>query len=167
MRNVVRRLTATLTASAVTLATVPSGPAFAAESTPSPTARPSSLPGARMSDNPFTDLKLTGLHAEERTMWPAGNPVRFWALVLNEDLLREDYAGGEFFLYAPDTGYHGWFLVTDIPMSSTPDPYQVVIADTTFLKGAPQAEVRYGIPQKPDSARVVATVTNPTFRLAL
>ncbi|ASU81968.1 hypothetical protein CDO52_03490 [Nocardiopsis gilva YIM 90087] len=120
-----------------------------------------------MSDNPFTDLKLTGLHAEERTMWPAGNPVRYWALVLNEDLVREDYAGGEFFLYAPDTGYYGWFLVTDIPVSSTPDPYQVVIADTTFLKGAPHAEVRYGIPQKPDSARVIATVSNPTFRLAL
>lgn len=120
-----------------------------------------------MSDNPFTDLKPTGLHAEERTMWPAGNPVRYWALVLNEDLVREDYTGGEFFLYAPDTGYYGWFLVTDIPVSSTPDPYQVVIADTMFLRGTPQAEVRYGVPQKPDSARVVATVVNPTFRPVL
>ncbi|MEF3117615.1 hypothetical protein [Streptomyces chrestomyceticus] len=110
-------------------------------------------------DNPFEEIDLRGLHAEQRTMWPAGNPVHYWALVLNTDLAEQKYSGGAFFLYAPATGEFGWFLDTDIPQRTVDTPAQVVIADPDFLKTHPRVEIRYGTPDRPAQARTVATAT--------
>ncbi|WP_206506694.1 hypothetical protein [Streptomyces chrestomyceticus] len=108
-------------------------------------------------DNPFEGIDLSGLHAEQRTMWPAGNPVRYWALVLDTDLAEQEYSGGTFFLYAPATGEFGWFLDADIPQRTVDAPAQVVIADPGFLKTHPRVEIRYGTPDMPEQARTVAT----------
>ncbi|MFH8347605.1 hypothetical protein [Streptomyces sp. NPDC018045] len=108
-------------------------------------------------DNPFEGIELSGLHAEQRTMWPAGTPVHYWALVLDDDLAGQEYSGGAFFLYAPAAGEFGWFLDTDIPQRTVDGPSQVVIADPEFLRTHPRAEVRYGDPDRPERARTVAT----------
>ncbi|WP_251064737.1 transposase [Streptomyces sp. ISL-44] len=64
-------------------------------------------------ENPFHGIALDGLHAERLTMWPAGMPVDFWALKLDDDRLTRHYNGGQFFLYAPATGEFGSFLVDE------------------------------------------------------
>ncbi|WP_189059277.1 hypothetical protein [Longimycelium tulufanense] len=109
--------------------------------------------------NPFENLKLDGLTAKYHFMCPAGHCVDYWSLVLTDDLAAKPYQGGEFFLYAPDSGEFGWFLVTDIVQRTVSGPYQVQIIDTEFLRSHPRVEVRYGNPDRPEQARVIASAS--------
>ncbi|MEV5242567.1 hypothetical protein AB0K89_26195 [Streptomyces cinnamoneus] len=116
--------------------------------------------GATASDeNPFRHIDLEGLRAEKRFMYPAGHPVAFWALVLDDERVSRTYRGGTFFVYAPATGEFGWMLDTDIATRTVKDPRQVVIADLDFLNSHPRVEVRYGNPDQPRKARTVARTT--------
>lgn len=110
-------------------------------------------------ENPFRGISLDGLHAEQLTMWPAGKPVKYWALMLNDDLASKTYTGGVFFLYAPAAGKLGYLLDTDIIVRSVEDPHQVVVTDLEFLKANPRTEIRYGNLEEPGQGRVIATAT--------
>ncbi|MFZ3475650.1 hypothetical protein ACODT3_41750 [Streptomyces sp. 4.24] len=110
-------------------------------------------------ENPFLGIDLDGLRAEQLTMWPAGKPVKYWALTLNDDLASKTYTGGVFFLYAPAAEKLGYLLDTDIIVRSVEDPHQVVVTDLEFLRANPRAEIRYGNPEKPALGRVIATAT--------
>ncbi|MFJ7209856.1 hypothetical protein ACIQWR_40820 [Streptomyces sp. NPDC098789] len=107
----------------------------------------------------YVGIELQGLHVEQLTMWPAGQPVKFWALVLDDDEISRSRTGGVFFVYAPASGDHGHILDTDIIVDSVPDAERVVIADPSFLRAHPRTEIRYGDPSNPESAEVVATAT--------
>ncbi|GAA0485245.1 hypothetical protein GCM10009544_53520 [Streptomyces stramineus] len=120
------------------------------------TAATSVAPG---SENPFRWRELEGLKAVQRVMYPAGHPVTYWALVLDEETAARQYSGGKFFLYAPATGEFGFFLDTDIAVRHATRPGQVVIVDSEFMRSHPRVEVRYGNPDKPKKARTVATAT--------
>lgn len=110
-------------------------------------------------ENPFEGIDLEGLKAEKRFMYPAGHRVAYWALVLDEERASRTYSGGKFFLYAPATKEFGWFLDTDIATRTVEHPRQVVIADREFIRSHPRVEVRYGNPDQPRKARVVARTT--------
>ncbi|WP_171166551.1 hypothetical protein [Streptomyces sp. I05A-00742] len=141
------------TASVVTAASVASAiPASAAPGTAAPSA-----PAA--DDNPFRAMELDGLKAEYRFMCPAGHCVGYWSLALTEDRLKRTYKGGDFFTYAPATGEFGFFLDTDIARRTVKDPRQVRMVDSDFLRTHPRVEVRYGNPDRPRKAAVVATAT--------
>ncbi|MBB5122410.1 hypothetical protein [Streptomyces eurocidicus] len=144
--------TATLGAALITGAQA-AGPGAAAPEAASPaTVRPAD-------ENPYLGIELQGLRAEQRTMYPAGHPVTFWALVLDDETVTRHYRGGQFFLYAPATGEFGSFLDTDIAVRTVRDPRRVVIADSGFMRSHPRVEVRYGNPDRPKRAFTVATAT--------
>ncbi|MEU7137329.1 hypothetical protein [Streptomyces sp. NPDC046261] len=151
-----------LALAAVTLGlTVAQGAQAAA---PSPIAAPvapatPTAAAAAPEENPFEGIDLEGLKAEKRFMYPAGHRVAYWALVLDEERVSRRYSGGAFFLYAPATKEFGWFLDTDIATRTVRDPRQVVIADREFIRSHPRVEVRYGDPDQPRTARVVARTT--------
>ncbi|WP_159395378.1 hypothetical protein [Streptomyces albireticuli] len=126
------------------------------------TAAPEPAPSAAVKpgeENPFLGIELQGLKAERRMMYPAGHPVAFWALVLDEETAARHYRGGQFFVYAPATGEFGSFLDTDIAVRTVRDPHRVVIADSGFMRSHPRVEVRYGNPDRPKRAFTVATAT--------
>ncbi|MFF5130091.1 hypothetical protein ACFY41_24535 [Streptomyces syringium] len=114
---------------------------------------------APAADHPFEAMELDGLKVKRLTMWPAGHPVSFWALVLDEKRAGEKYSGGKFFVYAPATKEFGWFLNMDIVQRTVSHPGQVVIVDSEFLRSHPRVEVRYGNPDRPERARFVASAT--------
>ncbi|MGX8905807.1 hypothetical protein ACR820_11350 [Streptomyces netropsis] len=114
---------------------------------------------APAADHPFEAMELDGLKVKRLTMWPAGHPVSFWALVLDDKRAGEKYSGGKFFVYAPATKEFGWFLNTDIVQRTVSHPGQVVIVDSEFLRSHPRVEVRYGNPDRPEKARFVASAT--------
>ncbi|MFC5143530.1 hypothetical protein [Streptomyces aureoversilis] len=158
--------TATMRVLALTTAATALGLALAQGAQAASPAAPATGPGnnrtaaaAASEDNPFAAIDLQHLKAEQRIMWPAGHPVPFWALVLDDETVSKRYADGEFFVYAPATHEFGWFLDTDIATRAVRNPHQVVIADSDFLRSHPRVEVRYGNPDRPQRARVVATAT--------
>ncbi|WP_205041803.1 hypothetical protein [Streptomyces cinnamoneus] len=110
-------------------------------------------------DNPFRWMDLDGLRAEYRFMCPAGHCVGYWSLVLADEVAQRRYAGGEFFVYAPATGEFGFFLNTDIASRTVKKPAQVRVVDSDFTRSHPRFEIRYGNPDQPKKARVVATAT--------
>ncbi|KNB49938.1 hypothetical protein AC230_24715 [Streptomyces caatingaensis] len=110
-------------------------------------------------DNPFRWMELDGLRADFRFMCPAGHCVGFWSLVLTEDVARQKFEGGKFFVYAPATGEFGFFLDTDVAVRTVGRPGQVRIVDSEFMRSHPRVEVRYGDPGHPARARVVASAT--------
>ncbi|MEV4505631.1 hypothetical protein [Streptomyces klenkii] len=109
--------------------------------------------------NPFRWMELDGLRADFRFMCPAGHCVGFWSLVLTDDVARQKFEGGKFFVYAPATGEFSFFLDTDIAVRAVTHPGQVRLVDTEFLRSHPRVEVRYGDPDHPRRARVVASAT--------
>ncbi|WP_344118473.1 hypothetical protein [Streptomyces blastmyceticus] len=114
---------------------------------------------ARDDDNPFRWMELDGLKAEFRFMCPAGRCVGYWSLALTEDVAAKTYAGGKFFAYAPATGDFGFFLDTDIAARTVDHPEQVRLIDSDFIRSHPRVEVRYGNPEQPRKAKVVASAT--------
>ncbi|MFI0742558.1 hypothetical protein ACH4PU_31445 [Streptomyces sp. NPDC021100] len=132
--------------------TVPTAPAGSA-------AAPSAKQTAPADDNPFRAMELDGLKAEFRFMCPAGRCVGYWSLALTEDRLKRHYQGGEFFAYAPAKGEFGFFLDTDIAYRTVKDPRRVRLVDSDFTRRNPRVEVRYGNPDRPREAHVVATAT--------
>ncbi|WP_367137441.1 MULTISPECIES: hypothetical protein [Streptomyces] len=110
-------------------------------------------------DNPFRWMELDGLRADFRFMCPAGHCVGFWSLVLTDDVARQKFEGGKFFVYAPATGEFSFFLDGDIAVRAVARPGQVRLADTEFMRSHPRVEVRYGDPDHPRRARVVASAT--------
>ncbi|MFF7725733.1 hypothetical protein [Streptomyces sp. NPDC008001] len=110
-------------------------------------------------DNPFRWMELDGLRADFRFMCPAGRCVGFWSLVLTDDIARQKFEGGKFFVYAPATGEFSFFLDTDIAVRTVDHPGQVRLVDTEFMRSHPRVEVRYGNPGHPGRARVVASAT--------
>ncbi|MEV4923805.1 hypothetical protein [Streptomyces roseoverticillatus] len=110
-------------------------------------------------DNPFRWMELDGLRADFQFMCPAGHCVGFWSLVLTDDIARQKFKGGKFFVYAPATGEFSFFLDTDIAVRTVDHPGQVRLVDTAFMRSHPRVEVRYGDPGHPDRARVVASAT--------
>ncbi|MEV4435485.1 hypothetical protein [Streptomyces sp. NPDC049585] len=113
----------------------------------------------QVDDNPFKVMDLDGLRAEYRFMCPAGHCVGYWSLVLTDEVARKRYAGGEFFVYAPAKGDFGFFLDGDIATRTVKKAAQVRIIDSEFTRTHPRFEVRYGNPEQPKKARVVATST--------
>ncbi|MGW2597916.1 hypothetical protein [Streptomyces klenkii] len=109
--------------------------------------------------NPFRWMELEGLRADFRFMCPAGHCVGFWSLVLTDDVARQKFEGGKFFVYAPATGEFSFFLDADIAVRAVAHPGQVRLADTEFMRSHPRVEVRYGDPDHPRRARVVASAT--------
>ncbi|MCQ8773885.1 hypothetical protein [Streptomyces telluris] len=110
-------------------------------------------------DNPFRWMELDGLRADFQFMYPAGHRVGFWSLVLTDDVAQQKFAGGKFFVYAPATGEFSFFLDTDIAVRTVDHPRQVRLVDTEFMRSHPRVEVRYGDPDHPRRARVVASAT--------
>nr|BBA30762.1 hypothetical protein [Streptomyces sp. HA201] len=110
-------------------------------------------------DNPFRGMELDGLRADFRFMCPAGHCVGFWSLVLTGDSAQQKFEGGKFFVYAPATGEFSFFLDTDIAVRTVDQPAQVRLVDTDFMRSHPRVEVRYGDPERPDRARVIASAT--------
>jgi hypothetical protein len=108
--------------------------------------------------NPFRWMELDGLRADFQFMCPAGHCVGFWSLVLTDNVAQQRFEGGKFFVYAPDTGEFSFFLDTDIAMRTVDHPSQVRLVDTDFMRSNPRVEVRYGDPDHPERARVVASV---------
>ncbi|MEV7003214.1 hypothetical protein AB0N62_36850 [Streptomyces sp. NPDC093982] len=107
--------------------------------------------------NPFGSMELDGLQADFQFMCPAGHCVGFWSLVLTDNVAQQQFEGRKFFVYAPDTGEFSFFLDTDIAMRTVDHPSQVRLVDTDFMRSHPRVEVRYGDPDHPDQARVVAS----------
>ncbi len=130
-----------------------------AATAPATPAQAASAAATAAEENPFEGIDLEGLKAEKRFMYPAGHRVAYWALVLDEERVSRTYSGGTFFLYAPATKEFGWFLDTDIATRTVKNPRQVVIADRDFIRSHPRVEVRYGNPDQPKKARVVARTT--------
>ncbi|MBT2385520.1 hypothetical protein [Streptomyces sp. ISL-11] len=122
---------------------------------------PAAVPATINADdgNPFRWMELDGLRADFRFMCPAGHCVGFWSLVLTDDIARQRFEGGKFFVYAPASGEFSFFLDTDIAVRTVDHPDQVRLADTEFLRSHPRVEVRYGDPDDPGRARVVASAT--------
>ncbi|MBZ4318228.1 hypothetical protein [Streptomyces huiliensis] len=133
----------------------PSASAATASSTPTTPARQS----APTDDNPFRAMELEGLKAEYRFMCPAGRCVGYWSLALTEDRLKRHYQGGEFFAYAPAKGEFGFFVDTDIVYRTVKNPRQVRLVDSDFTRRNARIEIRYGNPERPRQADVVATAT--------
>ncbi|MFE0046367.1 hypothetical protein [Streptomyces albireticuli] len=157
-----RTLFRTLTVAAATAALGATLITGAQAATPSTAGAPEAAPSAVVKpgeENPFLGIELQGLKAEQRMMYPAGHPVAFWALVLDDETATRHYRGGRFFVYAPATGEFGGFLDTDIVVRTVRDPRQVVIADSGFMRSHPRVEVRYGNPDRPERAFTVATAT--------
>ncbi|MER5780579.1 hypothetical protein ABT104_02450 [Streptomyces mobaraensis] len=166
-RIALRTAAPALAAVALSLAVAQGAPASAAEhgSIPADTApsaapaHPSAKQTAPADDNPFRAMELDGLKAEFRFMCPAGRCVGYWSLALTEDRLKRHYQGGEFFAYAPVKGEFGFFLDTDIAYRTVKDPRRVRLVDSDFTRRNPRVEIRYGDPDRPRAAEVVATAT--------
>ncbi|MCH0564884.1 MULTISPECIES: hypothetical protein [unclassified Streptomyces] len=110
-------------------------------------------------NNPFRGVELDGMRADFQLMCPAGHCAGLWSLVLTDDVLQQEFEGRRFFVYAPATGEFGFFLDRDIVVRTVDRPSQVRLGDTDFMRSHPRVEVRYGDPDRPDRARVVATAT--------
>ena len=110
-------------------------------------------------DNPFRRMELNGLRTDFQFMCPAGHCVGFWSLVLTDDVAQQKFEGGKFFAYAPATGEFSFFLDTDIAVRTVAEAGQVRLVDTEFMRSHPRVEVRYGDPDQPGRARVVASAT--------
>ncbi|ARZ71752.1 cytotoxic protein [Streptomyces albireticuli] len=152
----------TLTTVAVTAALALPLAQGARAATPDPPAPATAATAATINagdDNPFRWMELDGLRADFRFMCPAGHCVGFWSLVLTDDVAQQKFRGGEFFVYAPATGEFSFFLDTDIAVRTVVHPGQVRLVDTDFMRSHPRVEVRYGDPDRPDRARVVASAT--------
>ncbi|MGI5339256.1 hypothetical protein ACQEVS_18640 [Streptomyces sp. CA-181903] len=169
-RIALRTAATALAAAALTVAVAQGAPASAAEhgtiaahTASSAAAGLSGLPSAKQTapadDNPFRAMELDGLKAEFRFMCPAGRCVGYWSLALTEDRLKRHYQGGEFFAYAPAKGEFGFFLDTDIAYRTVKDPRRVRLVDSDFTRRNPRVEIRYGNPDRPREADVVATAT--------
>lgn len=61
--------------------------------------------------------------------------------------------------YAPATGDFSFFLDTDIAVRTVANAGQVRLVNTEFMRSHPRVEVRYGDPDHPGRARVVASAT--------
>lgn len=109
-------------------------------------------------DNPFLWMELDGLRADFQFMCPAGHCAGFWSLVLTDNVVQQSFEGGKFFVYAPATGEFSFILDTDIAVPTVDHPSHVRLVDTDFMRSHPRVEVRYGDPDHPERARVVASV---------
>lgn len=110
-------------------------------------------------DNPFHGMELDGLRPDFQFMCPAGHCVGFWSLVLTDNVAQQRFEGHKFFVYAPATGEFSFFLDTDIAVRTVDRPGQVRLVDTDFMRTHPRVEVRYGDPDDPDRARIVASAS--------
>lgn len=108
------------------------------------------------SPNPFRGVELSGLVAVQRINWP-GTPctIRVWKLELAKEIVSQPYEGGVFYLYTPGVGQVGGFLLGDIMHRTVNHPGLVSFHNVT---PGGRTEVRYGDPDYPDRARVVAYV---------
>lgn len=127
--------------------------------TNAPVAAATPAPIDAVDDNPFRWMELDGLRADFQFMCPAGHCVGFWSLVLTDGIAQQKSEGGKFFVYAPATGEFSFFLDTDIAVRTVDHPGQVRLVDTEFMRSHPRVEVRYGDPDHPGRARVVASAT--------
>ncbi|SPE47633.1 hypothetical protein SNS2_0038 [Streptomyces netropsis] len=152
-RTALRALTTVAVASAVTLPLIEGARAVA----PATAATGAAIKAD--DDNPFRWMELDGLRADFQFMCPAGHCVGFWSLVLTDDVAQQKFEGGKFFVYAPATGEFSFFLDTDIAVRTVGNARQVRLADTEFMRSHPRVEVRYGAPDQPGRARVVASAT--------
>ncbi|MDH2391171.1 hypothetical protein QCN29_20730 [Streptomyces sp. HNM0663] len=110
-------------------------------------------------NTPFRWMELDGLQSDFRSMCPAGHCAGFRSLVLTDDVMQQEFEGHKFFVYAPATGEYGFFPDSDIVVRTVDHPSQVRLVDTGLIRSHPCVEVRYGDPDRPDRARVVATAT--------
>ncbi|PSJ30333.1 hypothetical protein B7P34_01855 [Streptosporangium nondiastaticum] len=157
-RTVLRTLTTVAVTAALALPLAQGAQAAAPATTAPATAATPATTGAR-DDNPFRWMELEGLRADFRFMCPAGRCAGFWSLVLTDDIAQQKFKGGKFFVYAPATGEFSFFLDTDIAVRTVDHPGQVRLVDTEFMRSHPRVEVRYGNPDHPGRARVVASAT--------
>ncbi|PAU48265.1 hypothetical protein CK936_14535 [Streptomyces albireticuli] len=67
-------------------------------------------------------MELDGLRAGFQFMCPTGHCVDFWSMVLTDDITRQKFKGGEFFVYAPAPGEFSFFLDTDIAVRTVGHP---------------------------------------------
>ncbi|WP_327323816.1 hypothetical protein OG735_15850 [Streptomyces sp. NBC_01210] len=156
-RTALRALTTVAVTAALALPLTPGAQA----ATPD-TAAPATAATVNAGDgNPFRGMELDGLRAGFQFMCPAGHCTGFWSLVLTDNVAQQRFGGRTFFVYAPAAGEFSFFLDTDIAVRTVEHPSQVRLADTEFLRSHPRVEVRYGDPEYPDRARVVASAATP------
>ncbi|WP_058041993.1 hypothetical protein [Streptomyces roseifaciens] len=163
-RTALRTLTTVAVTAALALPLVQGAQAATPATTAPATAAAPGTPGARATinahdDNPFRWMELDSLRADFQFMYPAGHRVGFWSLVLTDEVAQQKFEGGKFFVYAPATGEFSFFLDTDIAVRTVDHPSQVRLVDTEFMRSHPRVEVRYGDPDHPGRARVVASAT--------
>ncbi|MFC5143539.1 hypothetical protein [Streptomyces aureoversilis] len=160
-RTALRTLTTVAVTAALALP-LTQGAQAAAPATTAPTTAATPAASATINaddDNPFRWMELDGLRADFRFMCPASHCVGFWSLILTDDVARQKFEGGKFFVYAPATGEFSFFLDTDIAVRTVDHPGRVRLVDTEFMRSHPRVEVRYGDPDHPGRARVVASAT--------
>ncbi|MGW6412907.1 hypothetical protein ACWF95_38030 [Streptomyces vinaceus] len=101
-------------------------------------------------------MRLQGLEAGRVDAWPSPCRDGKWVLFLNGKLRAQHYTGGEFFIYYPASGGFGSLLAEgDIDAPTASSPEGVVFGASTDER----VEVRYGNPNKPGAARIVAAAT--------
>ncbi|MBF6047043.1 hypothetical protein GO001_17685 [Streptomyces sp. NRRL B-1677] len=159
IRRTVLRTLATAAVTAALALPLTQGAQAATPDTTAPAAATTPAPIKADDGNPFRWMELDGLRADFRFMCPAGHCVGFWSLVLTDDVARQKFEGGKFFVYAPATREFSFFLDTDIAVRTVAHPGQVRLVDTEFMRSHPRVEVRYGDPDHPGRARVVASAT--------
>ncbi|WKU48851.1 hypothetical protein Q3V23_34985 [Streptomyces sp. VNUA116] len=159
IRRTVLRTLATVAVTAALALPLAQGAQAAAPVTTTPATAATPATTDAKDDNPFRWMELEGLRAEFRFMCPAGHCAGFWSLVLTDDIAQQKFKGGKFFVYAPATGEFSFFLDTDIAVRTVDHPGQVRLVDTEFMRSHPRVEVRYGNPDHPGRARVVASAT--------
>lgn len=157
-RTALRTLT-TVAATAVLALPLTQGAQAATTATTAPATAAAPATTNAGDGNPFRWMQLDGLRADRQFMCPADHCVGFWSLVLTDDIAQQKFEGGRFFVYAPATGAFSFFLDTDIAVRTVDHPDQVRLADTEFMRSHPGVEVRYGDPDHPSRARVVASAT--------
>ncbi|MGW6413077.1 hypothetical protein ACWF95_39025 [Streptomyces vinaceus] len=149
-----RIVSAGLAAAALTVA-LASGAHADTPHSPQPP-RPSCSDGGT---SPFQGMKLDGLKAVKKINMPGPLcTIYVWELVLDDERLGAHYSGGEFFLYSSEEGTFGGFLNGDLKFRSVREAGRVAFtySDAAAHK---RVEVRYGDPQHPEYAQVIASVT--------
>ncbi|UQA92076.1 hypothetical protein [Streptomyces halobius] len=157
-RTAFRALTTVAVTAALALPLAQGAQAAAPDTTAPATAATAATINAN-DDNPFRWMELDGLRADFQFMCPAGHCAGLWSLVLTDNVAQQRFEGRKFFVYAPATGEFSFFLDTDIAVRTVDHPSQVRLVDTDFMRSHPRVEVRYGDPDHPDRARVVASAT--------
>lgn len=140
-----------LAAAAATLA-MASGAAATEPVTPPP-APSTNCP--EMPPSPFKGAKLVGLKEAQVVNWHGPEcTIKMWALKLDDATAGRDYKeGGKFYLYSPEEGRIGGFLLGDIMYPTVNKPGLVSFI---HIQPSGRTEVRYGDPESPEESEVVA-----------